>query len=58
MVRKNQGKTKLCPFLDQACKKQGCEIYNEKCDRCEIGLLAYNTYLLASAIREQLSALK
>jgi hypothetical protein len=52
MVRKNQSKTKLCPFLDQECEKLGCMIYNEKFERCEIGLLAYNAYLLSAAIKQ------
>jgi hypothetical protein len=58
MMRKNQKQTKLCPLLDQECRKLGCELYNEKCDRCEIGLLAYNAYLLAMAIKQQNPDLK
>jgi hypothetical protein len=52
MVRKNQNRTKLCPLLDQECQKLGCMIYNEKFERCEIGLLAYNAYLLSTAIKQ------
>jgi hypothetical protein len=52
MVRKNQNKTKLCPFLDQECQRLDCMIYNEKFERCEIGLLAYNAYLLSAAIKQ------
>jgi len=52
MVRKNQSKTKLCPLLDQECQRQRCMIYNEKFERCEIGLLAYNAYLLSAAIKQ------
>ena len=52
MVRKNQNKTKLCPFLDQECQGQGCMIFNEKFQRCDIGLLAYNAYLLSVAMKQ------
>ena len=52
MMRKNKTQTKLCPLLDQECQKLGCMIYNEKFERCEIGLLAYNTYLLSAAIKQ------
>lgn len=52
MVRKNQSQTKLCPLLDQECQKQACMIFNEKFERCEIGLLAYNAYLLSTAIKQ------
>jgi hypothetical protein len=58
MMRKNATKTKLCPLLDQECLKHGCMIFNEKFERCEIGLLAYNAYLLASAIKQKNPDLK
>ena len=51
MMRKNKSTNKLCPLLDQECQRQGCMIYNEKFERCEIGLLAYNAYLLSAAIK-------
>jgi hypothetical protein len=51
MVRKTRKPNRLCPFLDRDCLKQGCEIYNETLDRCEIGLTAYNLYQLAIAIK-------
>lgn len=52
MVRKNRKPNRLCPFLDKDCLKQGCEIYNEVLDRCEIGLTVYNLYQLTGAIKE------
>ncbi len=56
MLRKNNKSkiTKTCPLLDEKCLKSGCEIYNELLDRCEIGLTAYNLYLLADVMRRQL----
>jgi hypothetical protein len=58
MMHKNLKQTKLCPLLDRDCEKHICAIYNEKFDRCDIGLLAYNAYLLASAIKQQNPNLK
>jgi hypothetical protein len=52
MMRKGRTPTKSCPFVDEPCRKQGCEIYNERLDRCEIGLVAYNLYLLAAALQQ------
>ena len=51
MVRKTRKPNRLCPFLDRDCLKQGCEIYNETLDRCDISLTAYNLYQLATAIK-------
>ena len=55
-MRKKQSKTKIkiCPFLDENCSKGNCEIYNEILDRCELGLLNYNIYLLTTAIKQQI----
>ena len=52
MMRKNQKPTRLCPLLDRECEKQGCMIYSEKFDRCEIGLLAYNLWVLSATLRQ------
>ena len=52
MIRKSKGTNKLCPLLDQECQRQGCMIYNEKLDRCEIGLLAYNAFLVAATLKQ------
>ena len=57
MIRKGRSQNRSCPFHNEACRKQGCEIFNERLDRCEIGLLAYNLYLLAEAIHQNLEKL-
>jgi hypothetical protein len=57
MIRKGRNQNRSCPFRNEACQKQGCEIYNERLDRCEIGLVAYNLYLLAEAIHQNLEKL-
>jgi hypothetical protein len=57
MMRKRQNQNRSCPFRDEPCQKQGCEIYNEKLDRCEIGLLAYNLYVLASTLQQNFEKL-
>ena len=56
MRRKNSQKEtlKTCPLLDEKCLRSGCEIYNERLDRCEIGLTAYNLFLLADVMKRQL----
>ena len=53
MRRKTNG-IKTCPLLDEKCLGPKCAIYNEPFERCEIGLLAYNLYQLAAAIKQQL----
>jgi hypothetical protein len=55
-MRKNNHKIKTCPFLDQTCLKNECGIYNENFERCEIGLLAYNCYLLSTVMKQMLDA--
>ena len=45
---------KTCPLLGENCLKSECEIYNERLDRCEIGLTAYNLFVLADVMRRQL----
>jgi len=47
-----QEKPKTCPLLDRECLKTGCEIFNQRLDRCEIGLTAYNLWLLASVLNK------
>ena len=44
--------TKTCPFLTDKCIKAECGIYNEKFERCELGIFNYNLYLLATAIKQ------
>ena len=55
-MRKKQSKNKktLCPFLDENCVKENCELYNTVLDRCELGLLNYNIYQLMTVMRQQI----
>ena len=53
-MRKEKHQLKTCPFYDEVCKKQGCELYNERLQRCVIDLLAYNLYLLSKGVEQQL----
>ena len=52
----NNKKPKICPLLDENCIQNGCAIYNEMLERCEISLLAYNLFLLASTTKQKLDA--
>jgi hypothetical protein len=45
-------KTKLCPFFDENCLKENCEIYNSVLNRCELGLLNYNIFQLMTVIKQ------
>ena len=54
MRKKKVNKVKRCPFLDEKCIQSECAIYNESFQRCEIGLLIYNLYQLATAIKKQI----
>jgi hypothetical protein len=53
-MRKKNPKIKTCPFLDQACLKSECGIYNENFEHCEIGLMIYNLYQLTTVMKQQL----
>lgn len=48
-MKKNQ-KNKRCPFLDESCLRDRCQIYNEVLNNCEVSVLTYNMYKLATAI--------
>ncbi|RPI66339.1 MAG: hypothetical protein EHM38_10260 [Geobacteraceae bacterium] len=52
MPRKAKKQIKWCPFFESECKGLDCMIFNEKVNRCEIGLMAYNTYYLTKAIND------
>ncbi len=54
MRKKQMNKAKMCPFLDQDCLKPGCEVFNERLDRCDISLIAYNLYRLSEVERARL----
>jgi hypothetical protein len=55
-MRKKQSKNKttLCPFLDENCLKENCEVYNTVLDRCELGLLNYNIFQLITVMKHQI----
>jgi hypothetical protein len=53
-MRKEKKDIKLCPLLDRDCQKQGCEIYNETLDRCDVSLIAYNLYRLSEVEKQRL----
>lgn len=55
MRNKNQDNIKkLCPFINNPCVTNECAIFNEKFERCEWGLMAYNLYLLQERLKQQL----
>ena len=53
-MRKKTSKTKikLCPFFDENCSKENCELYNEILNRCELGLLNYNIFQLMTVMKQ------
>ena len=55
-MRKKQSKieTKACPFIDENCVKENCEIYNQILNRCELGLLNYNLFQLMTVMKQQI----
>jgi len=55
-MRKKQSKMKntKCPFLDENCLKENCELYNTVLDRCELSLLNYNLFQLMTVMRQQI----
>ncbi len=55
-MRRNNGPetAKSCPFIEHECLKEGCQIYNERLNRCEIGLMAYNLFLLSDVMKRPL----
>lgn len=57
-MRKQVSKTKMCPFIDGECIKSRCEIYDERFERCVMGLLAYNLFKLQLAITDKIDVQK
>jgi len=53
MRSKNDNK-KLCPFINKSCVTNECAIFNEKFERCEVGLMTYNLYLVQERLRQWL----
>jgi len=56
MRKKNKQKQsdKMCPFLEENCIKEDCEIYVEMLNRCSIPVLPYNLYRLTQVMGPQL----
>jgi len=55
MMRKPRSQqTKICPLIDRECLKQGCELYSEMLNRCDISLLVYNLYRLGELEKQRL----
>ena len=50
-------KIKQCPYFQADCLKEDCGIYNEKLDRCEVGLLTYNLFILSKVEKDRLNLL-
>jgi len=53
MRNKNDNK-KRCPFINNPCVTNECAIFNEKFERCEVGLLTYNLYLVQERLKQWL----
>ncbi len=45
---------KLCPFINKSCVTNECAIFNEKFERCEVGLMTYNLYLVQERLKQWL----
>ena len=56
--KKNSATKKMCPLLGEVCLGDGCMIYHEQFDRCEIGLMNLNLHTLKEAIKDLLLKLK
>ena len=46
---------KICPMLDKPCLKNGCQIYNNRLDNCEIYVLSYNLFKLSKQLEKEVS---
>lgn len=46
---------KMCPLMGQKCLLQGCTLFSEKLEGCEISILNYNLYQVKEHIRAQLA---
>jgi hypothetical protein len=52
-IKKNKPSSKICPFIDRECPKDGCMLYHADFDKCMLDILQYNLYILKKAIQEQ-----
>ena len=46
---------KMCPLMGKVCLLNGCTMFNERLDGCEISIMNYNLYQLKEHIRAQLN---
>ena len=46
---------KMCPLMGKTCILNGCTMFNEKLDGCEITILNYNLYQVKEHIRAWLN---
>ena len=46
---------KMCPLMGKTCVLNGCTLFNEHLEGCEISILNYNLYQLKEHIRAQLA---
>ena len=42
---------KTCPLIGNTCLLNGCTLFNERLDGCEISILNYNLYQVKEKIR-------
>ena len=49
-MRKKKNDKKKCPFIDDICLEEGCKIYNERLDNCELYILSFNLFKLCKQI--------
>jgi hypothetical protein len=46
---------KTCPLIGKTCLLNGCSLFNERLDGCEISIMNYNLYQLKEHIRALLN---
>jgi len=46
---------KTCPLIGKTCLLNGCTLFNERLDGCEISIMNYNLYQMKEHIRAQLN---
>ena len=51
MLNKNHVETKRCPFYDEICLEDKCQLYNEKLKNCLFEVVCNNLYTLREAIK-------
>ena len=42
---------KMCPLMGKVCLLNGCTMFNERLDGCEISIMNYNLYQVKEKIR-------